>query len=94
MGATNNSGLYSGTKGAARTSQTTGKLPLTSKPNSKTQKIDGTGSIISERYFDSEGKAKYDIDYANHGNPKRHPKVPHTHDWTRDGAYARRGDAK
>lgn len=24
---------------------------------------------------------KKDIDYTNHGNPKEHPKVPHTHDW-------------
>lgn len=22
-----------------------------------------------------------DIDYTNHGNVKKHPKVPHRHDW-------------
>lgn len=31
--------------------------------------------------YDNEGRAEKDIDYTNHGNPKNHPKVPHTHKW-------------
>ena len=36
---------------------------------------------IQERYYDENGEAKMDVDYTNHGNPKRHPKVPHRHRW-------------
>ena len=28
-----------------------------------------------------KGRAKKDIDYTDHGNPKDHPKVPHEHFW-------------
>lgn len=32
-------------------------------------------------YRDSSGKSYLDIHYTNHGNPKKHPKVPHRHSW-------------
>ena len=41
----------------------------------------GNGKKIQERYYDENGIAKMDIDYTNHGNPKRHPNVPHRHRW-------------
>ncbi|MDR2832092.1 MAG: hypothetical protein LBV67_00085 [Streptococcaceae bacterium] len=47
-----------------------------------------------ERYFDSNGLAKYDMDFTNHGNPKTHPKIPHRHDWTWENGRGKRGKAK
>ena len=40
-----------------------------------------TGKKIRDRYYDKKGRAKKDIDYTDHGNPKDHPKVPHEHFW-------------
>ena len=37
------------------------------------------GEITKERYYNDTGIAYLDIHYTNHGNPKTHPKVPHTH---------------
>ncbi len=34
-----------------------------------------------ERHYGTDGWVDKDIDYTDHGNPKRHPKVPHTHPW-------------
>ena len=60
-------------------------LPLKGKPL----------SLITERYFDINGRAEYDIDYTDHGNPKSHSKVPHRHDWDwSDPAKPKRGKAK
>lgn len=47
------------------------------------------GAYYQERYFDEEGKPYLDIDYTDHGNPKRHPKVPHEHKWV-DGKNGKR----
>ena len=55
-------------------------LPVKSKPNSKSVRY-SNGEKIQERYYDENGEAKMDVDYTNHGNPKRHPKVPHRHRW-------------
>lgn len=43
-----------------------------------------SGKKIRDRYYDKKGRAKKDIDYTDHGNPKDHPKVPHEHfcDWS------------
>lgn len=35
-----------------------------------------SGKKIRDRYYDKKGRAKKDIDYTDHGNPKDHPKVP------------------
>ena len=70
-------------------------LPLKSKPHSVMQKIDKRGNLITERYFDINGRSEYDIDYTDHGNPKSHSKVPHRHDWDwSDPAKPKRGKAK
>ncbi len=53
-------------------------IPRTSEPDSVTQNFDN-GTLISERYFDSNGNPYLDIDYTNHGNPKIYPIVPHEH---------------
>ena len=58
----------------------TNNLPIKSKPNSKLVRY-CNGKKIQERYYGENGIAKMDIDYTNHGNPKRHPNVPHRHRW-------------
>lgn len=50
----------------------------TGKPNSKTVRYQD-GKKVQERYYDSDGHAKYDIDYSHGGNGKH--KFPHKHDW-------------
>lgn len=55
-------------------------LPRTSSPNSVTQKYDNSNKLVTERYYDKNGRCIKDIDYTDHGNPKAH-KVPHEHDW-------------
>lgn len=53
-------------------------------PNSVCQKFDSDGKLEKERQYDYRGRAELDIDYTNHGNPSRHPNVPHAHkrDWS------------
>lgn len=65
-------------------------LPQSSKPNSVIQNYKD-GKLISERYYDENGKPYLDIDYTNHGNPKTHPHVPHEHDivFDKDGKMHR-----
>ncbi|MFU0789863.1 MAG: hypothetical protein ACFWT6_07905 [Virgibacillus proomii] len=38
--------------------------------------------IVQARYYDKYGRARKDIDYTNHGNPKKHPFVLHVHHWS------------
>ena len=65
-------------------------VPTKNKPNSVIKKV-VTGYVVSERFFDSEGSVYLDIDYTCHGNPIRHPIVPHIHRWTKgkDGKIVR-----
>jgi hypothetical protein len=57
-------------------------LPLKGQPpNSSMDKVDANGNVITRRYYDSEGKAKLDVDNTDHGNPKFHSEVPHEHHW-------------
>ena len=44
------------------------------------------GYVATERYYNSKGEAYLDIDYTCHGNPKRHPYVPHIHRWHKNEA--------
>ena len=66
---------------SGRSSRTTRRLPTRSAPNSKITRVDGSGNPIQERYYDHKGRAKRDVDYINHGNPKDHPDVSHEHNW-------------
>nr|WP_280521334.1 RHS repeat-associated core domain-containing protein [Paenibacillus mangrovi] len=66
---------------------TDNKLPAKNqKPYSYMDRVDSNNKLIQRRFYDSKGNAKRDIDYTDHGNPKEHPKVPHTHvwDWTKN----------
>ena len=56
------------------------RLPTKAKPNS-VMTLYRNGKKIRDRYYDKKGRAKKDIDYTDHGNPKDHPKVPHEHFW-------------
>lgn len=63
-------------------------------PNSVCQKLDASGNVVKERYYDKNGNPLVDIDYTDHGNPKKHPKVPHKHWWDcSDPKNPIRGDA-
>lgn len=52
-----------------------------SEPYSSNDNYDKDGKLKERRYFDKNGKPDMDIHYTDHGNPKKHPKVPHRHDW-------------
>lgn len=53
------------------------------RPNVKIILLRG-GKAESIRTYDGEGYAYRDYDLTNHGNSKRHPVVPHVHDWIVD----------
>lgn len=63
------------------TQTTNHSISTTGTPNSVCQKYDDQGNLEKERYYDNNGRAELDIDYTDHGNPERHPKVPHEHTW-------------
>ena len=65
-------------------------IPIKGVPNSVTI-IRKNGIVHQERYYDKDGNPHLDIDYSDHGNPKKHPVVPHEHKWTRlpNGKYKR-----
>lgn len=76
------------------TQTTNHTISITGVPNSVCQKIDDKGNLIKERFYDSNGNPIVDIDYTNHGNPKKHPNVPHKHLWDcSDPKNPIRGDA-
>lgn len=66
-------------------------LPIKGKPNAK-RGLYKDGKLIQERIYDEKGQAKTDIDYTNHGNPAKHPNVPHEHhrDWSNPDGPIRR----
>jgi hypothetical protein len=59
------------------------KLPTTDQPpNSAIDRINQYDKIIRRRYFNAYGNVKLDFDTTDHGAPKDHPYIPHSHDWT------------
>ena len=56
----------------------------TGTPNSSKDLVDEKGRIITRRWYDGNGRAKKDVDFTDHGNPKTHPQVPHEHTWEWD----------
>lgn len=65
-------------------------IPFNGIPNSVTI-LRKDGVIYQERYYDKNGNPYLDIDYSDHGNPKKHPIVPHEHEWIKlpNGKYKR-----
>ncbi|EGK12398.1 hypothetical protein HMPREF9374_1465 [Desmospora sp. 8437] len=80
-----------GEKVKDRHSETNEKLPVKSDIHSSKDLVKD-GKLIRRRYFDEHGRARMDIDYTNHGNPKQHPKVPHRHDWKWKDGVPNRGE--
>ncbi len=59
---------------------TTTKNPgLEGKPNSSIDILDQNGNIKTRRWYGPDGKQIRDVDFTNHGNPKKHPEWPHEH---------------
>ncbi|OQM47403.1 hypothetical protein B6A27_00895 [Anoxybacillus sp. UARK-01] len=48
-------------------------LPLRGPKKGSLTLRDKKGKVIQRRYYDSAGRAKKDMDYSDHGNPKHHP---------------------
>ena len=65
-------------------SSTNNPIKRTGKPNSSIDRVDEKGRIITRRWYDGNGRAKKDVDFTDHGNPKTHPEVPHEHIWEWD----------
>lgn len=57
------------------------KLPSKGCEPYSSQDFFGKTGLSKRRYFDKNGNADLDIHYDDHGNPAKHPKVPHRHDW-------------
>lgn len=66
-------------------------LPITQKPNSVVAKV-VNWHVVTERYYNEKGEPYLDIDYTCHGNPHKHPIVPHIHKWIKigEGNYKRK----
>ena len=59
---------------------TTNENPgLDGEPNSSVDILGKDGSIKTRRWYDENGKQIRDLDMTDHGNPKKHPEVPHEH---------------
>lgn len=54
-------------------------LPLKVDPNSVKERVKD-GKVVQRRHYDSEGKAKVDEDFSDHGTPHLHSN-PHYHEW-------------
>jgi len=54
------------------------------EPNSRMD-LFKNGELVESRCFGPDGRAIHARDYRDHGNPKRHPEVPHDHryDWSK-----------
>ncbi len=61
-----------------------GLAPTGLSPNSYYPFYNKDGSLKIEWWTDNEGKVIHARHYTNHGNPKKHPVVPHDHDWYKD----------
>lgn len=72
-------------KTSKHSTSTSKSLPTHGAPNSSVDRVDKKGNVIQRRFYDKNGRATKDIDFTDHGNPKKHPKVPHEHrwDWTK-----------
>ena len=55
-------------------------VPYYGPPNGYAKSPNG----IKERWYGNDGKPRIDKHNTDHGNPKKHPDVPHGHDWGMD----------
>jgi len=53
---------------------------LRGTPNSSVDILNSQGQVVTRRWFGSDGKQIRDVDFTNHGNPRTHPEMPHSHD--------------
>lgn len=56
-------------------------LPGAGLPNMALDKVAADGTILQRRLYGDDGRPRLDIDFTDHGQPKKHPIVPHAHDW-------------
>ncbi|WP_158523392.1 RHS repeat-associated core domain-containing protein [Clostridium taeniosporum] len=65
-------------------------LGASGEPNSVGREYNKNGNLTKERWYGPDGRASKDKHYTDHGNPKRHSKVPHEHDWgyNKNGKWA------
>ncbi len=69
------------------TFRTTQNLKSTGIPNSRVSQY-RNGKKYKERFYGADGRAYMDIHYTDHGNPARHPNVPHVQMWGwKDGKW-------
>jgi len=52
---------------------------LKGDPNSSVDIVNRRGYIVTRRWFGEDGNQIRDVDFTNHGNPSKHPQVPHEH---------------
>ncbi|MFB8328961.1 DNRLRE domain-containing protein [Bacillus wiedmannii] len=72
---------YKGNIGKPRINVTNNKPPHKGGPKNGITYYFKNKKLEQKRYYDAKGRARKDIDYSNHGNPKAHPVVPHKHYW-------------
>jgi hypothetical protein len=58
-----------------------GRSPATGLPHWKYEIIHSDGTTGPWRFFDGDGSPFLDIDLTDHGDAKKHPYAPHSHDW-------------
>jgi hypothetical protein len=61
-------------------------LPLKGDVNTPGRLYDNEGNLKQKRWYGEDGLPIRDRDYTDHENPKKHPLVPHDHDWDFDYA--------
>lgn len=54
-------------------------VPVKNEPHSVFDNYGRDGKPIARRYYGENGKPRLDIDLTAHGNPAKHPVVPHAH---------------
>mgnify|MGYP001054971419 CR=1 FL=1 len=57
-----------------RNTKITSSLPKTSKPLSSVSKIKN-GQVTNTRFYNIKGKARFELDFNNHGKPKFHSSI-------------------
>jgi hypothetical protein len=58
-----------------------GRTPAVGLPHWKYDILSSDGTIATRRFFGGDGKTFLDVDFTDHGDAKKHPYAPHSHDW-------------